>query len=191
MGNDRRLPERIYLDEFGGNYKLYMDAVYAIFERDFVKSKAMFGSNKLNMKFHPKYQERAYTFYHMTHEGEDEDNRRPDLRRCECIPWTKPSIQNTEFWNLRFWHQKRKTANRICICLDNEEGVDYYVILDVRATYVLLWTAFVSTHKHEINKKDAEYLRWKEEVNGKEYTPDSLIKEIQEGINKQGPLPVP
>lgn len=46
----------------------------------------------------------------------------------------------------------------------------------------------MSTHKHEINKKDAEYLRWKEEVNGKEYTPDSLIKEIQEGINKQGLL---
>lgn len=55
------------------------------------------------VKCNPLYQNRAYTFYHITHEGEVENERIPDLRRCECMPWARPVIEHAESWNLKFW----------------------------------------------------------------------------------------
>lgn len=66
MVNSMELPKKIYLAEYGGNYERYVDAVYEVFERDFIRHRAMFGSHGLRMKYHPEFQGRAYTFYHMT-----------------------------------------------------------------------------------------------------------------------------
>ena len=90
-----RLPELIYLEDYKGNYQLFIDAVYAVFERDFITHKATFGSHQLKMKYHPAFQERAYTFYHMTHEGDIETDRTPDLRRCERMPWARGNRNET------------------------------------------------------------------------------------------------
>lgn len=84
------------MEEYGGNYQAYIDAIYDVFFRDFIQHKATFGSNKLNLMFKPLQQNRAYAFYHMTHVGEDEDNRLPDFRRCERMPWAGPTIEQAE-----------------------------------------------------------------------------------------------
>ena len=97
------LPKLIYLEDYKGNYQLFIDAVYAVFEHDFIMHKATFGSHQLKMKYHPAFQERAYTFYHMTHEGSIETERTPDLRRCERMPWARPTIENAEAYGIRFW----------------------------------------------------------------------------------------
>lgn len=180
MVSINKLPEIIELSQFGGNYKSYIDAVYDIFYNDFIKNNAYFGKHILKLKFNPIFQDRAYTFYHMTHKGEKEDEREPDLRRCERIGWAKPCVENVLNWNLKFWRQNRKNSeNRVCILLDVSEDFDYFVILEVRETYVLLWTAFVSTYSHETNKKIKEYNNWKK-TNGKEInTPDELVSQIQ------------
>ena len=91
-----KLPKIITLEEYGGNYQTYIDAIYDVFFRDFIQHKATFGTNKLNLRFKPLQQNRAYAFYHMTHVGEDEDNRLPDLRRCERMPWARPTIEQAE-----------------------------------------------------------------------------------------------
>ena len=187
MVNSVNLPEKIYLSDYGGNYHSYIDAVYEIFERDFIKTKTKFGSHELKLKFNPLFQERAYTFYHMTHEGEDEGNRTPDFRRCECMPWAKPTIENVERWNLKFWRQSRHNSNnRICIWLESSENVedDYFIVLEVRETYVLLWTAFMSKYHNTRRKKEKEYLAWKESEGTDINTPDDLIKLLQEEIKK-------
>lgn len=188
MGNDIVLPERIYLDEYGGNYQRYIDAIYDVFKRDFIKSKPKFGSHFLNLKFNPLFQERAYTFYHMTHKGEIEQERIPDLRRCECLSWAKPCIENVENWNLKFWRQSRiRSNNRVCIWLESEIINDnYFIVLEVRETYVLLWTAFVATYSNEIRKKQKEYEVWKQNEGKNISTPDDLISKIQGEIKKQG-----
>ena len=177
-GINRNLPDKIYLTDFGGNYTAFIDALYDIFQRDFIRNKTYFGSHKLELKFHPMFQDRAYTFYHITHEGEDETNRTPDLRRCECMSWANPVVENAEIWELRFWKQYRKKGIRVCIWLDNDEDVDYFVVLDVRKTYVLLWTTFVAERTHEKNKKEREYNQWLKKTAEKVYTPDMLIEEI-------------
>lgn len=178
------LPEKIYLEDYGGNYKAYIDAVYEIFERDFIRHKATFGLHKLFMKYHPAFQERAYTFYHMTHKGEIESEREPDLRRCECMPWARPTIENTEEWDLKFWRQTRqRSSNRVCIALETESET-YFVILEVRESYVLLWTAFLSEYRHQSQKKFREFEEWKQGEGSKINTPDELIVSIQESIKK-------
>lgn len=186
MENRIELPQKIYLEEYGGNYHRYIDAVYEIFEEDFIRHKATFGSHRLNLKFNPLFQERAYTFYHMTHKGEKEDEREPDLRRCECMPWARPTIENVENWQLKFWRQTRQRSNnRVCICLENDDDVDYFVVLEVRSNYVLLWTAFVGERPHETAKKMREYNAWKATDGNGINTPDELIYNIQEEIKSK------
>ena len=173
-----RLPRIIELTEYGGNYTTYIDAVYEVFSRDFIAHRASFGSNRLRLKFNPLYQDRAYTFYHMTHEGKDEQNRTPDLRRCERMPWARPTIEVFPPKDVKLWEQMRGSSHRICICLEVDTGENYYVILDVRKTYVLLWTAFYAEFSHQNRKKAKEYETWKRN-NPDITTPDALVSMIQ------------
>jgi hypothetical protein len=154
------LPELILLDDFSGNYSAYIDALHEIFVRDFVHQKTRFRGEILKLKWHPIYQEKAYTFYHITHKGEDEQNRTPDLRRCERLAWASPTIENCDKWRLKVWPQKRGNAERICIWVELIDEPDYFVILDVRKSYKLLWTAYVIEYPHEKRKKLKEYQDW-------------------------------
>lgn len=38
------VPGKLLLSDYGGNYSNYIDAVYSVFAKDFVKRKAYFGS---------------------------------------------------------------------------------------------------------------------------------------------------
>jgi len=171
------LPQIICLEDFGGDYNAYIDAIYRVFRSDFILHKTHFGSNELRLKFKPLFQEKAYTFYHMTHEGNVEDERIPDLRRCERMPWARPTIERTEGLGLRFWEQERKGRHRICIWLDVDTGENYFVILEVRKTYVLLWTAFYGTYTNTVEKKEEEYNQWLASV-GRTFAPDELVADI-------------
>ena len=182
------LPALVCLNDYGGNYYTYMEAVYSIFERDLLKYPPRFGSYKLSLKNNPLFQHRSYTFYHLTHTGEIETKRIPDLRRCERIAWVKPTIENVKKWALKFWEQRRNGKSRVCIQLSVEDDVDYYVILEVRVNCVLIWTAFVAEYEHEKRKKEREYQNWVNDNRGKDYSPDSLIINIINSLKKQGSL---
>ncbi len=147
------LPELIFLEDYNGDYISFINAVYAIFENDFIKHKTKFRGEELRLKRNPIFQDCAYTFYHMTHKGIDEQNREPDLRRCERMPWARPVIEKCDTWSLKIWPQKRNGSNRICIWLELENEPDYFVIIDIRKEYKLLWTAFVAEYGHEKKKK--------------------------------------
>jgi hypothetical protein len=163
------------LEDYKGNYAHFIDAVYEVFERDFIKHRPVFGGFKLGLKYHPAFQERAYTFYHMTHKGDIESERTPDLRRCECISWGRPTIENVSEYSLKFWEQRRKSKRRICIWLETEDDVDYFFVLEIRKTFILPWTAFVAEYKHETIKKEREYQEWLASLNGVTYTPYELV----------------
>lgn len=38
------VPDKLFLSDYGGNYSTYIDAVYSVFEKDFIRRKAYFGS---------------------------------------------------------------------------------------------------------------------------------------------------
>lgn len=187
----KNLPEKIYLESYNGNYSQFIDKVYQVFKHDFIDSKPHVENLVFRLKLNPKYQDRAYTFYHMTHEGNDEKNRIPDLRRCERMPWYRPGIENTEIFSLNFWEEERKGKNRICIWLEvnddetiNHWNNNYFIILDVRDYYILPWTAFCAEYHNQVIKKQKEYNEWKKSVGNKNYTLYSLAVEIMNRKNK-------
>lgn len=101
------------------------------------------------------------------------------------MPWARPTIENTEEWDLKFWRQTRqRSSNRVCIALETESET-YFVILEVRESYVLLWTAFLSEYRHQSKKKLKEFEEWKQGEGSEINTPDELIVSIQESIKKQ------
>jgi hypothetical protein len=157
---DINLPDLIELNNHGGHYATFIDAVYAVFENDFVKSTPKFRGQRLSLKKYPIVGGREYTFYHMTHKGEIEADREPDLRRCERIGWAKPVIEKTDDWKLKIWPQQRNGKNRLCIWVEKQNEPDYFVILDVRANYILPWTTFVAEYPNQKRKKEKEYLEY-------------------------------
>ncbi|MBI4647965.1 MAG: hypothetical protein HY738_15610 [Bacteroidia bacterium] len=153
------LPEIIILEEYSGNWHEYIEVVYLAFKADFIDSKPFFRGTKICLKRHPLFQDKAYTFYHMTHKGDIENEREPDLRRCERIKWAKPVIENCDYWKLKVWPQVRNGKNRICIWLELKNEPDYIIILDKRMNGdIFLWTAFTLNYNHEklIKSKIAE-----------------------------------
>ena len=48
------LPSKIYLQDYSGDYTRFIDAVYKVFEKDFVKYHPYFGKYRLGLKYHPK-----------------------------------------------------------------------------------------------------------------------------------------
>lgn len=154
------LPEIIELSDFNGDWPSYINEVYRVFKRDFIIEKCRFRGNQLRMKKHPVMDGKEYTFYHMTHSGNDEKNRQPDLRRCERIAWAKPCIEKCDAWKLKIWEQERKGDKRICIWLELDGEPDYFIVLNVRKGYLIPWTAFVIEYNHQRRKKQKEYEEW-------------------------------
>jgi hypothetical protein len=190
------LPKIIYLQDYNGDFQQYFKAIYDIFEADFINYKPKFGSHQIGHKRKPIQEcmyglpRMPYTLYHITHadfEKKGEKDRSPDLRRCERVPWARYTIEYTVKNNLSFWEQERNgKKNRICIMLDVQNDYDYFIILEVRENYILLWTTFVAQLSHEKRKKMDEYNNWKKENDNNVYTPDTLVKKIRATLKNQG-----
>ena len=157
MADQIKLPEIILLATFNGVFQEYFEGVYKIFKKDFVDDKPLFGKKPLKLKSHPFIDGKEYTFYHFTHSGDIEKERLPDLRRMERMGWAKPIIEECYNWKLKVWPQRRNGKDRLCIWLEIKDDLDYIVILDVRANYILPWTAFVLEFEHQKRKKQNEY----------------------------------
>jgi len=82
-------------------------------------------------------------------EGDIENERLPDLRRCERIRWPRSIIDNTHSDHIKYWKNIRKGKERIVLAL---EDFSYVVIPSDRGEYVLLWTAYYVEHEHSRRK---------------------------------------
>jgi hypothetical protein len=156
------LPDIIELNDYKGDFNAFLDAVYEVFRRDFVDSKPVFRGKKLGLKRYPLISGREYTFYHMTHEGDVENNRVPDLRRMERIAWPSPMINDSAHPYLKVWRNTRRgeggTKERILILHEKEK---YLVVLDDRKDYILPWTAYLLKGERDLKKKIKEYETYK------------------------------
>lgn len=170
------LPARI---PHTGDDASYIAALYAVFQRDFMTHQAHFGSHPLALKHYPPVSGYPHIFYHMLTHGSDEATRTLDIPRCERLPWARPTVECAHIWGLRCWEQCRSGKSRVCVELAVENGDYYYLILDVRRSYVLLWTAYYANYQHEVAKKNREYQQWLSSVGGVVKSPDELIADIQ------------
>lgn len=148
------LPPLVLINDFGGNWNAYLEAIYAFFKQDFIDTKPVFRGRRLGLKRYPLTNGKEATFWHMTSEGKDEADRIPDLRRCERIRWPKPVIEHSEDTKVKYWIAVKRNENRIHLWLAEE---DYVVVLADRKGFLLPWTAFVVTRNHTRRKLQKEY----------------------------------
>jgi hypothetical protein len=151
-------PTLLFLNDYNGNFSDYFNAVYKVFENDFIKSQPKYNQLVVSAPKYPLHDGIHRTFYHITHEGDDEQNREPDFRRMERIRFPRFIIDNCPHNQLLVWEKEIGRDTRIHILNETEQ---YLVVLTRRDSYLLLWTAFFIEHKHTLNKKRKEYEAYK------------------------------
>jgi hypothetical protein len=91
----------------------------------------------------------------MIQEGNIEEERVPDFRRCERIRWPRFLIDQALNSELRSWRQTRKgVEDRIIISL---KDFSYILVLMDRGDYILPWTAYLVKGKRQREKYRQEW----------------------------------
>lgn len=148
------LPPLVPLSNYGGAWGPYLDTIYNYFKQDFVTNKPVFQGRRLGLKKHPKTQGKEATFWHMIQQGPVEEDRIPDLRRCERIRWPKPIIEHDADKAIKVWKNRRGREQRICLWFEQK---NYLVVLADRGEYILPWTAYPVERPHRQRKLQREY----------------------------------
>jgi len=148
-------PPHIHLSDYDGDFNAYFNAVYQIFLECFVKNKGcMYCGLRVSAQKHPEVDGIHRTFYHITHEGADEQNRTPDFDRMRRIRYPHFVITSCPHDELLVWEKTIGRDERIHIL---NEAENYLVVLTKRKDYLLFWTAFYIKEKHTVRKKRKEY----------------------------------
>ena len=147
-------PALISFGEYGGVFSTYFDAVYSVFHNDFIKAQPIYEGLKVSVRKYPEVDGMHRTFYHITHQGEDEANRQPDVRRMERIRFPKFVIENFEHEEILIWKNVRGKDERIVLFNEIE---NYIVILTDRGEYYMFITAYYIETEHRKKKLLKEY----------------------------------
>lgn len=148
------LPPLVLLMDSGGNWDAYLTRIYAYFRADFIDSRPVFQGKQMGLKRHPMLQGKEATFWHLIQTGSTEQDRTPDLRRCERIRWPRPMIEAFQTERVKCWRNERKGQKGIIIALGD---FSYLVVLRERRNQVLLWTAYYVERDHQRRKHAREF----------------------------------
>ncbi|MBN1320722.1 MAG: hypothetical protein JXA87_07775 [Thermoleophilia bacterium] len=91
-------------------------------------------------------------FWHLISDGLVEDERLPDLRRCERIAWPRPMIEADGTEQVNVWLSRGeawKRGSRVAIAL---RDFSYVAILEYAGNHMLLVTAYLVEHDHRREK---------------------------------------
>jgi len=155
MSNSRSaLAPLILLSEFGGDWVKYLEAIYGVFKVDFLDSIPYWRGERVSIKRDPIKLGLEAGFWHMITEGKIEDERTPDLRRCERIRWPRPILDETTDDDIRIWVEQRQGQDRVHIWVVTQ---DYVVILAQRNGYCILWTTFLAEEPHKRRKLNRRF----------------------------------
>ena len=149
------LPEELRYDDYKGDWNKFLEAVYGVFERDFKHSCPRYKGFLLVYDSRLEAgKEMAFWHLIQRHDCRAQD-RIPDLRRCERIPWPKPIIENSVDTRVSVWGKRIKREIRTHIWL---EALDYIVVLYEKPRVVVLVTAYCTDIESQRRKlrKDRE-----------------------------------
>ncbi len=139
------LPE---IFEFDGDWNAFVDAVYAKFCDDVVRSIVLFQGSRVSVRRVPETDGKGFGFWHCVSEGHDETSRTPDLSRCERICWIRAVIENHPDPRIDHWTNQRGRDTHHLLWLDEE----YLVVLAQRNGYFLLKTAYLTQRGHTVRR---------------------------------------
>lgn len=133
---------------FHGDWSCYENELYEVYLETIVYSGIKFRGWPIRTKHTPPTKNKGFSFWHLVSEGRTEDERVPDLRRCERIRWVAWLIENAETHpDLSWWENSRGSNKHIVIWHERE---NFAVILAMRKDYYLLKTAYlVKKHRRQ------------------------------------------
>jgi hypothetical protein len=130
---------------FKGDWPSYEDGLYQIYLSEIVHAKLCFKGLPISCQYRPESKNKHFGFWHVISEGEVEDDRTPDFRRCERIRWIAYLIAQAETDNeISWWENKRGSNTHVVIW---HEAENFAVILAKRKDYYLLKSAYCPQNK--------------------------------------------
>lgn len=148
------LPDLMTLGHYGGDWQVYEDALYAEYLATIVHAGLHFQGVRLSTRRTPETKGKAYGFWHIISEAESKQNRNeedriPDLKRCERIRWVAWCIQNAGSPRVSWWENQRGRETHVVIWAEEH---DFAVILakrngsDGNPYYLLKSSYWVRSH---------------------------------------------
>ena len=147
------LPSLTRLEDHDGNWDKYINAVFAIFYHDFIETQPKFAGAWVRCRKDPIFDGKEAGFWHSVSEGPDEDQRTPDLRRCERIAWVRKIIENALDRRVITWKRRKGREQRHYLWLEES----YLVVLGERGRRYQLIAAFCTDREHTKRKLRREY----------------------------------
>lgn len=134
-------PPDLYL--FHGDWESYEDEIYGIFVDYLVNGELQFRGQPVACPYHPASKGKHFSFWHLISEGKEEDERTPDIRRCERIYWVPWMIENAEEdEGIKWWENRRGGDIHIVMWL---ERYNFVVVLGKRKKgYCVLKTCYIA-----------------------------------------------
>ena len=131
---------------FESDWAEYEEAVYEVFLDTFVRPDIHFLGWRVSAPYRPETRGKHFSFWHVISKAphpknRNEDDRVPDIQRCERIRWIAWAIQqaDAEEEGVSWWENKRGPDIHVVIWV---EELDYAVILGKRRDYYVLKTAY-------------------------------------------------
>lgn len=135
---------------FPGEWGHYENLIYQAFIDSFVKPNIYFQGYRVSAQHRPETRGKGFSFWHTISEAPDrknrnEEERTPDLRRCERIRWIRWVIDNAENEGFIWWENQRRGKTHVVIWT---ERYDFAVVLAKRSDYYVLKTAYAEIKSH-------------------------------------------
>lgn len=148
-------PDLILFDDFNGDWRAYEERIFEVFFAEIARGRLTFQGRRVSCRRNPETAGRWASFWHLVQEGPVEQDRHPDLRRCERIPWIKWIIDNAgSHPHIDQWRNCRGTEVNVLLWYQEE----YLVVLserggaDLSTGYWLLKTAYCTERRRRVEK---------------------------------------
>lgn len=151
---------------FGGDWKEYEDKIYAVFLDSFVSPDIRFNGWPVNAQYRPETNGKGFSFWHTISEApnisnRNEEDRVPNIRRCERIRWICWVIKNAGNDGFLWWENQRRNNTHVVIWAREH---DFAVVLAKRRNYYVLKTAYAEIRPHRRTSFESEHTAfWKDQ----------------------------
>ena len=143
------------LEEMFSPWQEYEDHLYQIFMDTVVNGSLRFRGLPVKSQYRPESKGKGFSFWHLISQGDKEDERTPDPRRCERIRWLAWFVENAASCHeLTWWENRRGNNTHVVIWHESER---FAVVLAKRKGYYLIKTAYsVRSRRENTFRKERE-----------------------------------
>ena len=146
-------PDLVSFSDFGGDWNAYEIELNRCFMAEIAAGQLNYRGWRVGCRRMPESAGRWASFWHLVSEGRVEQDRTPDLRRCERIRWVRWVIENAlTHPEVDEWENTRGTETNVLLWYREE----YLVVLTRRREYWLLKTAYCTEQRGRIAKLQRE-----------------------------------